>query len=386
MFKHNKNKKTELKTQTGNGENDNVVFHTMQDDLRAMDGKIILNEKEGSKDIEETEPKKENKRVSPFSSNAFKKPNYSSSPASSSRDKFSIMPENPNAKGAGLSALTNNHNTFKNNHAILGEKNKNKKKKTILSFLIPVIIILIIVSVALGSYLLWKTGNTVETVVAPPTEIPTEEPEPTETPIEKYSSENPNYLSIDTESATSEDISQLLIQTASEIKEFKSDGPFEFIVTDANNNPLSFSIFAYLSKINLSSETLNSLGESFSLYFYTDNENVRLGIVANIQDTEAISSEMSGEESALANGLQPLFLGSSFSETGKSFSVSQYKDFQIRYINLDEQNTLSVDYSIIGNQLVIGTSKITARAIIDRIETEQSENSTAEENSVDIEL
>jgi len=383
MFRHNKNKKIKSKIQTENNEGDNVVFHTMQDDLNAMDGKIILNEKESDEGAKEAEPKKENERVSPFSSDAFKKPNYSSSPASSSHDKSSIMPENPNAKGMKSFAPADNHNTLKNSHAVLDEKNKNKKKRAVLSFLIPAIIILIITSIALGSYLLWKTGNSVETAVAPPTEIPTEEPESTEISVEKYSSENPNYLSIDTESDSAEDISQLLIQTASEIKESKNSGPFEFIVTDANNNPLSFSIFAYLSKINLSSETLNSFGESFSLYLYTDNENVRLGVAANVQDTEAISSEMSGEESALVSGLQPFFLNNSFSETGKSFNTGQYKNFQIRYINLNEDNTLSVDYSIIENQLVIGTSKNTARAIIERIKIEQSENSTAEEENAD---
>ena len=376
MFGHNKNKKIKSKIQTKNNEGDNVVFHTMRDDLKAMDGKIVLNEKESDEDAKEAELKKENERVSPFSGNVFKKPDATAVPPSPLYNKPSIETKTADAKSLESSTLPKNHKAL-----------KNKEKKTILSFLMPVIIILIIVSVALGSYLLWKTGNTVETAVAPPTEIPTEEPKPTETPIEKYSSENPNYLSIDTESATSEDISQLLIQTASEIKEFKSDEPFEFIVTDANNNPLSFSIFAYLSKINLSSETLNSLGESFSLYFYTDNENVRLGIAVDIQDTEAIVSEMSGEESVLVSGLQPLFLDDSFSETGKTFNTGQYKNFQIRYINLNEENTLSVDYSIVENQLAIGTSKNTTRAIIDRVEAEQSENSTADEDiDVDIEL
>lgn len=370
--------------------NSNVTFHTMQDDLNALEGKITLKEK--GEEEKEAKASQEDKSVNPFSGVTSEQPDYSSTSHKPSYDKSSAVSEKLNAESVKLPPLSNARKVLsqENKRKLDSEKAAAPKKErsAVLSFLIPVLIILIIVSIALGSYLFWKTRNP-ELPAAPPTEVPTEEPQPAEIPAEKYSSENPNYLSIDTESDFAEDISQMLIRIAFEIKELKNSGPFEFAVTDANNNPLSFSIFAYLFEINLSSETLNSLEESFSLYFYTDNENVRLGVAANIQDTGAIVSEMTGEESTLVSGLQPLFLNNSFSDTKKMFNTSQYKDFQIRYVNLDEQNTLSVDYSIVENQLVMGFSKNTIRAIIDKIQqtniTVDTEN-TSTDDGVDIEL
>jgi len=368
MFEHNKNKEAEKESMPEIKANSDAVFHTMRDDLKAMGGKITLDEKKDNAGAEEMESKKtreENKRVSPFSGNVLKKP--SDAAASSSP-----VP------------LRNNHagkSPMKSRVSI-------KKRSVISKFIISAIIILIIASVALGSYILWKTRNSDKIEPKPPEEVPIEKPQPTETPIEKYSSENPNYLSIDTESATSESISQLLKQTASEIKESENGKLFEFVVTDANNNPLSFSIFSYLFKISLSPEILDSLEENFSLYFYRDNENVRLGAAVDIQDTEAISSEISKEENALVSELQPLFLSNPFSEIGESFNTSQYKDFQIRYINLNEDNTLSVDYSIAGDKLIIGTSKDTARAIIDKMQQSNAaadtENTSAEDTDIEL--
>ena len=168
-------------------------------------------------------------------------------------------------------------------------------------------------------------------------------------------------------SATSEEISKLLISTADELKLLPSSTPYEFLAVDSNNNPVSFPIFATAAKLNLSPAILKSLDEKFSLYLYNDSENVRLGLAISILDKSTLSIELEKQEKTFPTDASFLFLNSKPEKTLGDFNISTYKSISIKYINLNSDALpLSIDYTITDSQFILAASKNTLRAIIDK--------------------
>lgn len=184
----------------------------------------------------------------------------------------------------------------------------------------------------------------------------------------KFSTENPNYLPIDTEKDTAKTVQQLILDTASEIKELKIDVPVEFIIIDKNNNPISLPIFTILSGLKLS-PVLDNLEDDFSLFIYSGAESPRIGLAANFKDKTKTALVMTAKEKTLVNDISFLFLSEVPQKTKGVFSVNGNKSFPIRYINIDAnaEGLLSVDYSLTDKQLIITTSKNAMWAILDKI-------------------
>ena len=231
--------------------------------------------------------------------------------------------------------------------------------------LVITVVILTIAAFMAGGYYYWithKGTEQIETVVNSQGEKP--QIEVTE---KKFSDENPNVLAVDTETIKTEDLQQLLIQKSNEVKEDGHDKPVEFIINDLNNNPIAFSRFAIISGMKVSTSVLDNLEENFSLYFYNDGGNMRLGIVINLKNKENAVQEIKDEEIILADDLIPLFLGNEVVKEGIIFKDGSYNNLPIRYANLNQEETISLDYGFISMKLVIGTSKNTTRAIIDKV-------------------
>lgn len=219
-----------------------------------------------------------------------------------------------------------------------------------------------------GGYYFWTTRITT------PSPMPDVQPDIIPEPIviekepEKFSADNPNYLSIDTEKDTVETTRQLILNTALEIKELKIDVPIEFIVVDKNNNPISLPIFAILNGLKFS-PVLDNLEDDFSLFIYSGAGNPRVGLAVNFKDKTKTASAMSAKEKTLVSDVSFLFLGETFQKTKEVFSANNSKSFPIRYINIDAnaEGSLSVDYSLTDKQLIIATSKNAMWAILDKI-------------------
>ena len=81
---------------------------------------------------------------------------------------------------------------------------------------------------------------------------------------------------------------------------------------------------------------------------------------------------MFNEEPNLVSEISPLFLDTSFTAPkAVSFNSSNYANTQIYYLNLAtmQNQPLSIDYTIFNKKLIIGTSKMTLRSILDKAAT-----------------
>jgi len=247
--------------------------------------------------------------------------------------------------------------------------NSSSRKNLLISIVIAVVVVL------LGG-LYFLINRTPEQVAAPqaetaqPTEIQPEETAPpvTDVSTKKYTSEKPNYLSLNIAALSPEDIKKAILGVVEELKSMpESQTPYEFIVVDVNNNPVTFPIFANAAKLGLSASALSNLGESFSLFIYNDAENWRLSFAADTTKKDALAAVLLKQEKTLITDTSFLFLDEKPEIITGLFRDSKYKGASIRFFNVNSQITMSIDYSIVNNKLIVATSKNTIRAIIDQL-------------------
>jgi hypothetical protein len=234
-----------------------------------------------------------------------------------------------------------------------------------------VIAVLIISIAGGGGYYFWITRQgTPEVVVTPPIT----EPEPIPEPIAKFSADKPNILTVDMTTATSAIIKELLQNTAKDVAEEKVALPVEFSVTGADGKPIAFKDFAKISGIALSPAFIANLSDTFSLFIYNDKTVTRGGIAIDSKDPTKLKGLLALEEKtlvkAVAKSTVPAFLASNPVFTNKAFANSNYNGTAIRYMNITPLEDWSADYAIYQNKLVIGTTKMTLRSILDSLKPE----------------
>lgn len=190
-----------------------------------------------------------------------------------------------------------------------------------------------------------------------------------------FSTDKPNYLPFDTEKVSPEDIRATLLQITERITKAGLTEPIEFLVTDQNNNPLAFNRFAYLFQLEFNQDVLSLVQETFSLYAYDDTGYPRFSLALNFKDTdkETFAAIIKKIESGLPYALRPFFLRPDLNvRKTLVFQSSDYKQFQIRFTNIDIDQKIALDYAFYGNQLFLATSKDTLRAVLDKaIKTEE---------------
>jgi hypothetical protein len=223
-----------------------------------------------------------------------------------------------------------------------------------------------ILALAAGGYFFWITRKPTPT---PPSEIqitpPEQPPVVVEPPIQKYSSTNPNYLSIDTRTITSKSIQDKLIEVGSEIRDLAISSPVEFLITDENNNPIDLQIFSIHAGLKLE-PVLDLIGNEFSLYIYNDAGNTRVALAIDVKDKPKAITALKTKERTLVNDLSFLVLDNKVPKTNLLFKDGSRNN---RYVNLDTDGlgTLSIDYAFTDKQLVIGTSKNTTWSVLEKI-------------------
>lgn len=223
---------------------------------------------------------------------------------------------------------------------------------------------------------LWETAPVPETIGIPDA-APTL-PEPKALP---FSVDTPNYLPIDTEAVSPEDIRSTFSQVASRIREAAIASPVEFLVTDQNNNPIAFSRFAFLLGLDLDPELLALIGETFSLYAYDDAGRARLGLALALTDVPAAGLAITKTESGLPYALRSLILEPDTVVPGSLvFRSSAHDRFPVRFANVDSIRGISIDYALDNDRWYIGTSKDTLRAVLDAIARPRSEAASPVEN------
>ena len=264
------------------------------------------------------------------------------------------------------------------------------KQSSSVKIILAIIVILIISIVGLGMYYFLIAKNSkpaAVTAIQAPTETSPTQPQPVETPVaampqpEKYSQDKPNFLSLDVNTMSSDEIKTAITKVAADLKTTETKSPYEFIVVDANNNPVAFPIFAIAAKLNLSPALLSALGENFSLFVFNDNGNVRLGLSATIVKADVAATEIQKQEKTLPADISFMFLDESPDQTVASFKDGSYNDAPTRYLNLNAQETLSIDYALSSNNLIIGTSENTEHAIMDKLSQQSASAATASTTS-----
>lgn len=221
--------------------------------------------------------------------------------------------------------------------------------------------IFILLSIGLGGYYFWVTQSGFPSLF------------PKDTPAERmpsFSTRNPNYLIINTEKTDKDQIKALINEYAKKMIDDGVTSSVEFIVSDIKNSPVDFSVFEEKMGLSLPPEITSELDKNFSLFIYNDSGKPRLGLVVATQEGERLRKALMQEEPNLPRELQSIFLAG-YSLEAKIFKNSSYNGIGIRYLNITSPEELSIDYTVSGNQLILGTSKMTFRSIIDYLNSSE---------------
>jgi hypothetical protein len=183
-----------------------------------------------------------------------------------------------------------------------------------------------------------------------------------------YSETSPNYLRLEEANLDAEKTKIVIKRYIDKVSQESYTAPVEFILTDAQNKALGFKDFSKLFGLKFSPALMALLGENFSLYIYKDITAPKVGIVIESRDDINLAKVLLSEEKNLADEISPLFFTSDY-RTEKAFAGSDYGGAKIRYQNVISPDMLSVDYTAYKNRLIIGTTKLTLRSIIDKLNT-----------------
>lgn len=240
----------------------------------------------------------------------------------------------------------------------------NEKSTSKGSFFPILVSILVVVAIfGGGAYYFWMTR--IQNSNTPEPTIPQNQSNNTPTSI--LSASGPNYLPILSENMHKEGIQGTLRTAAKQVKESNINTPVEFIVTDQDNNPMTFPAFAAFAEIILPDALLASINGAFSVFMYNDSGHVRLALALKTSQINEAQSLLKASENTLASNMKPLLLESYTPKESSVFQDGLYKDTTIRYLNLDTTATTSIDYFFTSEAVFIATSKNTSRALIDAL-------------------
>lgn len=193
------------------------------------------------------------------------------------------------------------------------------------------------------------------------------QPELKEEKFQPFALDKPNYLSIDIETATANDLRTLLNDRFSKMTENNVTQPVEFIVTDQNNNPVAFSRLAYVANLEIEPNLLSFINEGFSIFVYNDAGQMRLGFFLTSKNTTALGENVIKEEAVLPYGFRTLLYDANTATPRRvTFRQGTYNTQVVRFVNIDGDKNFSFDYMVRGNEWLIGSSKNTLRAMIDK--------------------
>ncbi|HBI16936.1 MAG: hypothetical protein UR60_C0010G0015 [Candidatus Moranbacteria bacterium GW2011_GWF2_34_56] len=184
-------------------------------------------------------------------------------------------------------------------------------------------------------------------------------------------SEKVNFMIISKENLNQAGITKSIESKFIEMEKY-SGNQLEFLIVDENNKPILFKDFIDSFKVTLDSGTMSGLSEdNFSLFLYKNKEIKRVGMVVGVKNRDALRKNLAANEVSLIDNMNSLFVYNKPDHSlNKKFNESEYDGNIIRYVNLNKNANLSLDYSIIGDYLIFATSKDSGRLIIDKLSDE----------------
>lgn len=107
--------------------------------------------------------------------------------------------------------------------------------------------------------------------------------------------------------------------------------------------------------------------DNYTLFFYSQSEGNRLGIIMSLKEGADLTQELKNWETSIESDLEPFFLSLNKQPAATvEFQDNVYQEKAIRYLNLADPS-LSIDYAVINDKLIITFSKESMFAIIDNI-------------------
>lgn len=386
-----------------------VEIHTMKSDLADLKNppkkKIAIK----SEDIEKKPtPKKENgpffqkeilqekeeikksetlNQPKPFKIDSFKPPVAPEPIKQNVKEKImeeKIEPAKPIQKEVKMNELEIKENTTKKEEpapesdgiitgTLDGKNDSDTESHGIGKAIIIAVIISVIIIVGAGGYYFWMTRVST-TPQAIPSDIAITETssqsEPAEEVLPELSNQNSNYLMLDLTNIDAIAIKNVLDDYSNKVSKTNTVGLYEFLITDENNTPIKFEDFASMLGLAIPADILSEIGPDFSLYIYNYGDKTRFGLSISIKDSVQTALVLSKNETALIQGLSALYSDSSYSAPTVSFSDAKYDNAptaSIRYVNITNSEDMTLDYSVLNNQLVFGTTKTITYSILDRL-------------------
>ncbi len=363
----------------------NVKMHTMKDDLseKMVDAENVADKEHKSGGIEEGPflDKGGVTKESDIKNGAEKKDavNNESDKATLGTEKTPSL--NFSDRKNDLNGNLNNGDVaIKNSVAEENKKSGSGRKKVVM---VLITLVLLIAGVGIVVYYGWKNK---EVIFDNPNEtnqkldenqVNSDNNNEQKNTDDQFS-EDANYLMIDTSDGT------LAIDTIKNTsKKIPKNKLIEFVITDKDNVELLFPEFSNSIGLSLPENIMNNIDDNFSLFLYKNNNgNARMGLVLQIKNKEKLISAISQNSNRLIEYLKPILLESSISKEREAsgFNTSSYKNINIRYNNIGENSDLSLDYAVIGDKLVIATSKDMGRNIIDKLLKYKNDNDGGDEN------
>jgi len=256
------------------------------------------------------------------------------------------------------------------------EKKEVSKDGKDISSLIFYIVVPLVVVLLLGSggYYYWKTRIQEPepiVIIEPEDSNPIEPIEPVEPVEDKYSQLDLNEI------VFSEDdrMDDVLMEIKEEIMQYDSQGLYEFYFVKDEQGLEVVPSSELLSQLGMSLDGafVENLAEVLSVYIYKDQSGIRLGLSIELVDRDMAEKALLENESGLFQNAHSIFLGEVVNTADITFSDSVYRTYAIRYKNLNQDETTSIDYAFRRNSLVIGTSKNTIREVLDALDGENGE-------------
>lgn len=231
-----------------------------------------------------------------------------------------------------------------------------------------VVFILILGFISGGSWYYLNTRTTEE--VTP--EVSIGELQEIGTPEEKKSEstilvDQPNYLVLDIETVTGEQIKALLEAEKAKMIAEGITTPVEYLVVDSNNNPVAFSRFALLVGAANPNDLVTASLEPFSLYLVLDQGMLRMALAIALRPE--VGANFLADKSVLPQTLKMFFYPAQYAQNDFSnmkFSESSYQGNSIFYANVDESTNYSIDMMQQEGILTVANSKNALRAVIDK--------------------